>query len=528
MLNDFSHGARYFTKGLVADPANAALLENALTSYIALGQIDRAIPVAQAIVDYGYESQIANMTLGIGAAKDGDWDAIFDALERGHSVGPLVDSLAQAWAHMGKGEMTKALNGFDQIIDSEGMETYGLTHKAYALAVAGDFEAAEAIFRTAEGRGFRYNRRSAIAHIQILSQLGQNDAALEIMDSMFGRDLDPGLAALRAELVAGNAVAYDAVGSPVAGMAEIFHVVAEALNSDAADAYTLLYARAATYLAPDNTQAILLTGGLLDDLGQYELANQSYASIARDDPAFHAAELGRAATLRSAGRNDAAIEVLDGLARSHPDLPLVHATRGDLLRQLGRFEDAAGAYTRALDIYGEEHPARWFVYYTRGIAHHKLDDWPAAEADFRAALALQPKQPQVLNYLGYSLVERNEKLDEALGMIETAADARPDNGAIIDSLGWVMFQLGRFDEAVEHIELAASLEPVDPVINDHLGDAYWAVGRKTEARFQWQRALSFDPDMATADRIREKLERGLDMVRRDEGLDPIQVARGDD
>ncbi|MFT7147423.1 MAG: Flp pilus assembly protein TadD, partial [Yoonia sp.] len=154
--------------------------------------------------------------------------------------------------------------------------------------------------------------------------------------------------------------------------------------------------------------------------------------------------------------------------------------------------------------------------------------WSGAEADFRAALALRPDQPQVLNYLGYSLVERGEKMDEALAMIETAANALPDNGAIVDSLGWVYFQLGRYDEAVVHLEQAASLEPLDPVINDHLGDAFWAVGRETEAQFQWQRALSFDPEEDDAARIRDKLARGLDMVLIDEGAPPLRVASDND
>ncbi|WP_439153989.1 tetratricopeptide repeat protein [Yoonia sp.] len=527
MAHDFGHGARYFTKGLLSDPGNALLLENAMTSYIALGQVERAIPIAQTIIDFGYQSQIANLMHSIAAVKAGDWDAVFAALEHGRSVGPLVDGLAQAWAHMGKGEMTKALARFDQVVDTQGMEIYGLTHKAYALAVAGDFEGAEEVFSSSGEQGMRYSRRSAVAHAQILSQLGRNDDALAVIDGVLGRQLDPGVAALRANLAAGVAVAYDAVDSPTAGVADIYHVIAGALQGEATDVYTLLYARAATYLAPENTQAVLMTAGLLDDLGQYELANETYAGVARDDPAFHAAELGRAAALQAAGRRDAAIEVLDALARSHADLPVVHATRGDTLRQAKRFEDATDAYTRALDLYDSQDPALWFVHYTRGIAYHQLDDWPAAEADFRASLALQPQQPQVLNYLGYSLVERNEKLDEALAMIETAAAARPDNGAIIDSLGWVMFQLGHYEEAVGHLELAASLEPVDPIINDHLGDGYWAVGRKTEARFQWQRALSLAPDATNADRIRNKLERGLDMVRREEGLDPVQVARGD-
>lgn len=527
-MNDFGAGARYFTKGLMSDPGNAALLENAMTSYLALGQVDRAIPIAQAIVDRGYESQIAHLVLSIAAVKSDNWDAVFAALEQGRSVGPLVDGLSQGWAHMGKGEMAKALDSFDEVIGSEGMEIYGLTHKAYALAAAGDFEAAEAVFSNSGGSGLRYSRRSAIAHAQILGQLGRNDAALAIIDGVFGRQMDPGLTALRADLAAGNAVAYDAVDSPTAGMADIYHVIAGAVQGEADDAYTLLYVRAATYLAPGNTEAVLMAAGLLDDLGQYDLANQTYATVARDDPSFAAAELGRADTLSAAGRDEAAIEVLDALARSHPDLAQVHAARGDLLRSGENYNEAIAAYSRALDLYDAANPVAWFVHYTRGIAYHRLDNWPAAEADFRAALVLQPDQPQVLNYLGYSLVERGEKLDEALGMIETAAAARPDNGAIIDSLGWVMFQLGQYEEAVGHMELAASLEPVDPVINDHLGDVYWAVGRRTEARFQWQRALSFDPEPAEADRIRQKLERGLDMVRMEEGLDPIKVARGDD
>ena len=171
---------------------------------------------------------------------------------------------------------------------------------------------------------------------------------------------------------------------------------------------------------------------------------------------------------------------------------------------------------------------KWFTLYARGITNERLGDWPAAEADFRAALELNPDQPQVLNYLGYSLVEKRIKLDEALGMIERAVEARPDSGYIVDSLGWVLYRLGRFDEAVDPMERAAALMPVDPIVNDHLGDVYWKVGRKTEARFQWHRALSFiDEDSAPEadpDRIRQKLDVGLDAVLEAEGNDPVQVA----
>jgi Flp pilus assembly protein TadD len=155
--------------------------------------------------------------------------------------------------------------------------------------------------------------------------------------------------------------------------------------------------------------------------------------------------------------------------------------------------------------------------------------WEQAEADFRAALELRPNQPQVLNYLGYSLVEKQAKLDEALDMIKRAVIAEPESGYIVDSLGWVLYRLGRYEEAVEHMERAVELMPLDPVVTDHLGDVYWAVGRVREARFQWSRALSFideEDDTGEADpiRIRRKLEIGLDTVLAEEGAQPLRYA----
>ena len=190
------------------------------------------------------------------------------------------------------------------------------------------------------------------------------------------------------------------------------------------------------------------------------------------------------------------------------------------------------AYDKALELTDETARTLWFLHYVRGISHERLGNWPEAEADFRAALEIRPDQPQVLNYLGYSLVEKQIKLDEALEMIERAVAARPDSGYIVDSLGWVLYRLGRYDEAVGHMERAVELMPVDPVVNDHLGDVYWAVGRYREAEFQWKRALSFiDPDdvisEADPDRIRSKLEVGLDQVLSNEGAPPLKVANDD-
>jgi Flp pilus assembly protein TadD len=368
-----------------------------------------------------------------------------------------------------------------------------------------------------------------MAHVEVLSQLDRDEDALTLIETAFGSDLDPGLSLLREALEAGDTLPFTHIKGARDGLAEVFYTLAAALANEANDEFTLLYTRVAEYLRPDHIDAILLTASLLDDMGQSELAVKAYAQVPEDHPAYHAAELGRAAALRDSDKTDAAVEVLQRLAKTHGDQPIVHSTLGDTMRQLERYEEANEAYTQALGLFEVETQGQWFLHYARAICHERLGEWEAAEADFRAALELNPEQPQVLNYLGYSLVEKQIKLDEALDMIQRAAAARPDSGYIIDSLGWILYRLGRYEEAVGHMERAAELMPVDPIVNDHLGDVYWAVGRKTEARFQWRRALSFvvygsTAEELDADRIRAKLDVGLDQVLAEEGAPPLQVA----
>jgi Flp pilus assembly protein TadD len=235
--------------------------------------------------------------------------------------------------------------------------------------------------------------------------------------------------------------------------------------------------------------------------------------VPKSSPWYVTAEIRRANTQRAAGDPEAGIATLTALASSDKDGIEVDSALGDALRMAERFPEAVVAYTRAIDRIETPKEPHWILFYTRGISNERAGSWPAAEADFRKALELQPDQPLVLNYLGYSLVERRENLDEALAMIEKAVRGQPDDGYITDSLGWVLYRLGRYQEAVEPMLRAVELTPDDPVINDHLGDVLWMVGRQREAEFQWRRALSFGPaDDLDMDKIRRKLEGGLDAV----------------
>lgn len=518
--NDFQSAARWYAKAIEADANNPRLVEGALLAEIGMGDFESASVAAKRLKELGAKSQLAEFVVLAEAAQREDYAALLAGGKDGRDLGQLLEDLVTAWATLGEGKMSDALALFDAMAATKGLEAFGLYHKALALASVGDFEGADEILSGRSSGPIYVMRRGVFAHAQILSQLERNADALALLDRSFGSEPDPMVDALRARLKAGEPIPFDTVKTARDGIAEVFFSVSTALNGDADPVYTLLHSRIATYLRPDHTDARLLSADVLETLGQHDLAVATYALFLPEDPAFVTAEIGRAGALMAQGKADAALEALQTLARRHGDLVMVQSALGDVLRTEKRFDEAELAYTAALGLLKDVKPEHWILYFYRGISHEQSKDWADAESDFRAALALNPDQPQVLNYLGYGLVDRGEKLDEALGMIQRAVAAEPDAGYIIDSLAWALFRLGRYEEALAPMERASVLEPVDPVVTDHLGDVYWAVGRTLEARFQWHRALSFGPLEAEATRIRRKLEIGLDAVMAEEASAP--------
>jgi tetratricopeptide (TPR) repeat protein len=529
--NDFRSAATWYGRAIIADSGNPELLDGAILAKIGVGDFPLAIDVAKMRQKRGRDlgldpSQLAELTLLADEANREDYAAILAASGAGRDLGDLADQLVLAWAKVGEGKMSEAIATFDAVTEKRGYEAFGYYHKALALASVGDFEGADDILSGKAAGPIVVMRRGVFAHAQILSQLERNADALALLDRSFGPGPDPIVDAVRRRLQAGEPIPFDTVRTAKDGIAEVFYSISTALNGEADPVYTLIHLRVAGYLRPDHSDALLLTADVLQNLGQHDLATETYTTFKSDDPAFVTAEIGRAGALRSQGKADAAIEALQTLARVHGDLVAVHFALADILRGEERFDEAEVAYSAAIDLTKSAGNEDWVLYFYRGICHEQSKDWAPAEADFRKSLELNPTQPQVLNYLGYGLVDRGEKLDEALGMIEKAVAADPEQGYIIDSLAWAYFKLGRYAEALEPMERASLLEPVDPIVTDHLGDVYWMNDRKLEARFQWRRALSFEPTEKDKTRILRKLEVGLDTVMAEEaaGTKPVEAA----
>ena len=528
LSGDFAKVVEYGTRALVDNPERADVLEGLVVAHTAMGDIEKALPIAHRLASINPDNQLAGLVLLGDALASENWDEAIALLQSGISVAGVVDQMITAWASLGQGRMSQALEIFDALSEDPNSRSFAQFQKALALAHVGDFEGAANIFSGSEG-DMQLNRGGILAYAQVLSQLDRHADALELMNANASPLVDPEVDDIIARLEAGEVLPFTGITSPNDGVAELFYAVSESRSVDSDSTIALIFSRLAEYLNPKNAVATLLSARLLERLERHELAVEAYGRVPQDSLLYQEAAVGRTDVLRRSDKFEEAIDELKALAEAYPDTLRFRVALGDTLMQLDRFKEARSAYDQAIAGFSSDLPGQWATYFQRAIALTKLDEWTAAEADFRKALELSPEEPNVLNYLGYTYVERQENLDEALDMIERAVAARPDSGYIVDSLGWVFFRLGRYDEAVEQMERAVELIPVDPILNDHLGDTYWAVGRKREAEFQWSRALSFvtddtDIEEMNPDRVRRKLEVGLDVVLEEEGAAPLHQA----
>ena len=512
---DFLAAADFYAAAVQADPNNPHLRQNALVSYISAGEFQLARGIAESFSPG--QNLFADLVLMTDQAAKGNFQSALALLPKDDPMfAALLSGLVEGWLEVGVGNLDQGYAIFDSQNNNDSIRVYGQYHKALALAYSGDLEGALAIIDS-DGEPLHLNRNSVRAHAEILSALGRNDEALAILNTVGIRGTEGEMFdTLRNRVEAGETLEFRQIETPAHGMAGAFLTLGEALNREDPNRLGLFYTRLAQQLRPDFVETLITAAGILDREGQHKLAAETYARVPVGSAFYKDAVIGQAETLRRSGDIDSATEILVGLADRYPnDINVLNAL-GDIYRGVENWVDAANAYSRAIDNLDTPSQPYWVLYYTRGISYEQTDQWALAESDFRQALELSPDQPAVLNYLGYSYVEMGVKLDEAQQMIETAVARDPDNGYIRDSLAWVLYRLGKFEEAVPHMERATQQLPLDPIINDHLGDVLWMVGRKTEARFQWRRALSFEPEETDLERIVRKLEVGLDQVLEEE------------
>jgi Flp pilus assembly protein TadD len=295
------------------------------------------------------------------------------------------------------------------------------------------------------------------------------------------------------------------------GIAEFLVRIAIDLKAQNVDRLALVYARLATFLAPENSETWLVTSQLLADEEQFPDALAVLANIRADDPFAPGAQDNRIRLLAASGKKDEALaEARAAAARAGAGVA-DWARLGDIFSELDRNEEAAGAYGRALEVRktadAPGHP-EWTLWLLQGGALERAGKWPEGKSALEQAYRLAPDQPVVLNYLGYAQLERGENVEAAMALVAQASKLQPDSAEITDSLGWAHYMRGNLPAAIPLLEKAVAGRPADVEINEHLGDAYYSAGRRFEARYAWRAAL-LHAEKEDAARLTQKIETGL-------------------
>jgi tetratricopeptide (TPR) repeat protein len=507
---DSGTAAAYYLNVLKADPRNADLLSRTFLSVLTDGDIDEAGRLAERLVQLDRTDRIARLVIGVRALKQKQYATArqnFAQSVRG-PVTDLTATLLSAWAFAGAGDTRDAIDTLDRLTGPDWYAIFKDLHAGLILDVANNKkDAAKRYERAYKADPMALRTVQAYAHY--LSRNGGKDEALK-MYQQFSQSVPdhPVIAQETKEITAGDKLPPLA-DSAQAGAAEALYGLGASIGRRGGEDLALVYLQLALYLEPTHSMALLSLADLYESLKKPELAIKVYDRIAPSSPLRRNAEIQVASDLDSLDRTDEAKKRLETLTAEHPKDTEAIIALGNILRGRKEFAECADVYSKAIANLGTPEKSNWVLFYFRGICYERSKQWPKAEADLKKALALFPDQPLVLNYLGYSWVDQGVNLDEGMNMIHRAVEQRPDDGYIVDSLGWANFRVGNYEEAVKDLDRAVELKPEDSTINDHLGDAYWRVGRVLEAHFQWSHAKDLNPDPEELPKIEEKLKSGL-------------------
>jgi tetratricopeptide (TPR) repeat protein len=508
---DYAAAASFYSRALEADPGAPELLGRAFLMDVADGRFAEAQTLAPRELRLDPRDAVAQLVLAI------------DKLKRGDKAGALADAermplggihrfarpLVLAWVRVATGDLPGAEAALDELDNFNGFAPL----KFFQLGLVYDFmghpKKALANFKKTLSLSGRTNWRLTDAIANFYLRHGERQKAEELYQRFVKENPDSELAESVLQMRP-KGTPRPVVDSAEAGLAEALFDLASVLNQPETIDLALVYDRFALDLQPHYALGQLLLADILSAEGRSAASLRALGEIPKDSPYSWAAQLRAAEDLNALGRTEEAIKKLQAMAAAEPKWASASIQLGDVLREKKDFAAGAAAYRDAIGrLKAAGLPERWSLYYSFGIALDRSDHWNEAEAAFEHALKLEPDQPLVLNYLGYSWVDRGVKLHQGLAMIEKAVKLRPEDGYIIDSLGWAHYRLGEYKKAVKYLEKAVELVPDDPTINDHLGDAYWRDGRPVEARFQWRQALEFGPHKEEIKPIEAKLERGL-------------------
>jgi tetratricopeptide (TPR) repeat protein len=510
---DSDAAAVFLRAALRADPKNPELLDRTFRSALAAGEIDEAVSLASRVSASDPANRVAQLALAVKAIKTRQLEGARRYLEPALKAATpdVAATLVTGWAWFASGDTAKALETFNTLSGNELTDYLRDLHSGLMADAAGmNDEAGERL-----AAAYRVDPNTflvADAYARWLVRAKRVDEAKTIYNTVleaFPNDprSDAALSALDDGKVPGPAIrnARD-------GVAEVLFSFGRLANRTESAEISQVYLQLALYLVPDHELALLTLADLSETIGQTQSAINAYQRLPVKSVYKRDAEVRVAVNLAALQKLKEAQAQLETLIYRAPNDLDAYVALGGLLHREKKYDEAAKVYTRAIATVEAPKPQHWSLFFARAVAYDGAKHWNKAEADLKKAVELSGEQATLLNYLGYSWVDRRINVDKGLDLIRAAVEMRPNDGDIVDSLGWAYYRLGRYEDAVTELERAIDLRPQSWEINDHLGDVYWKVDRRLEARFQWAHARDLKPDEEKLALIERKLAEGLDTV----------------
>jgi tetratricopeptide (TPR) repeat protein len=505
-LNDGkSHeAAQYFEQARLQPDVDPLVSEKAFTAALLSGDIDKAAAIAPTGADAPEAAKrMGKLVVGVAALADGKGKQAQPLLAPDANAFPhkSAAALLAPWAAAQAGDVEGSLVQ-PQVKGDPLVDYFGQLGQALLFERAKRYDEAETDFK-AVAAGARASEMAVLAYGGFLERRGRKLDAVALYETALGQDRSS-VALNAAKLRASTGKSAPAAPSIREGAAQAMLAPTATMIAGKQTQIALGYLRLILRLDPQRDDAWLMVGDIMQAAGDTDAARAAYNHPKPTSAEYGAGQAKLAWTYQQADDHQTALKLARAAAASgDADARL---TLADLLRSNDQFAESADLLTGLIN---QAKTPDWRLYYARGVAYERLNRWPEAEADLQAALKVKPEEPELLNYLGYSWIDRGVHLKDAMAMVEKAVAANPRSGAMVDSLGWAYYRQGDYKQAVDKLEQAVELDAGDPEINNHLGDAYWKVGRKDEALFQWRRVLTLKPDDKIKANAETKLASGL-------------------
>ena len=512
---DFKNASYYYIDLISRGDSEREIITRSVIYAALAGNFEIATAISRKIDDLQLNYPVANLVIFAEAIKKREKSEILRAFERHKKNFPEIFKIVtEFWILIIDNKKDEAFRLINSIsINNEAQLQIINYNQLLAYVYFNEYEQAKTLYENMEFSNFLFDSESALALVKYFQKNKESGVSESIISKARSASNNAYyIQAFKNKL--SNGGVSDAIRiTPYKQIAEVFFRWSQSSQRGAENIINKsFYLSLANFADPTSSFLKFNLATILNDSGNYELSREILDTFSNDDVFFMDSIVENSFAIEQLDSNESALEyiqqfIIDGYANAR-----LLKTYGSLQRSMSLFKEAIKSYTRAIEVAKRETYTEpiWPILFLRGISFERSKNWALAEADFLSALELSPDQPQVLNYMGYSLLERKEKLDQALKMIILAAEKSPGSYHIIDSLGWAYYKKGDFGKALLYLEKAMEIESTDPIVNDHYGDILWKLDQKIQARYFWKNVLKMKKtEKEMKNKINLKLIKGI-------------------